>query len=636
MNMTCSVFLHWRLVGGLIVLLTLSACGAGRLTTGANEARATAMSTATPVATFAAPIAPTVDAASTDATANDARPTATAGPTPTAYARLADEQDNQAARVPGIAERNARFAEALTQDPPVLRIDERELTAGQQIAQEVALTDLDVTQYAYSLVDGARLRNEVFNIFPARPADMSAEDAAACADGDCYRVEIYNYGANLTVVAIVDAAAERVVGQEVVAGSQPEVPASLGDLALQIALNAPAVEEELGFKPTDAVMPNVKTALNDSSCENSRHLCVAPTFIVNDRALWAVVDLTDLRLVGVRWTDLGNVNAPATSERSVVIETLAAEACGEETLVERGDWSLAYLLTTSDGLRVSDVRYQGKPVMRSAKLVDWHVNYSREEQFGYSDSTGCPLLSTFTTIVASTLPQVEPIVAEGEEIGFAVMQEFTHHDWPMPCNYRYEQRYEFYHDGRFRVVVGNLGRGCGNDGTYRPILRLDLNGDDAATFSAWDGREWAPWQEEQWAEQTDASVYTDEGYRYRVDFEDGRGYYIEPGQGQFEDGGRGDFAYTYVTEYARREGDGDMVSLGSCCNENYAQGPEIFIDTPPADITEREIVLWYVPQLKNDDTPGEEYCWAEQVVVDGLFDGVAWPCYAGPMFVPVE
>ena len=151
----------------------------------------------------------------------------------------------------------------------------------------------------------------------------------------------------------------------------------------------------------------------------------------------------------------------------------------------------------------------------------------------------------------------------------------------MPCNYRYEQRYEFYHDGRFRVVAGNLGRGCGNDGTYRPVLRLDLNGGAAAAFSAWDGSEWEPWQEEQWAEQTESSDYSEEGYLYRVDFDDGRGFYIEPGQGQFLDGGRGDFAYTYVTQYARREGDGDMVSLGSCCNENYAQGPEIFINNPP-------------------------------------------------------
>ncbi len=622
-----------RLTLGFIVLLALGACGPGAPPAGDTgiEMVATSEQPAMPTATSVATLA---FATATSAPTTAPRPTD--GPTPTPYARLAGEQADIAERVPLIAERNARFAEALTQDPPVLRIDDADLTPEARIAQTVALKDPEFIQYAYSLTDGTPLRSEVFNVFPARSGDMPADVAALCAGANCYRVELYNYGVNIASVAVVDVDAERVVGQNAVTGSQPELPPSLGDLALQIALNAPEVESELGFKPTDAVMPNVKTALNDTPCENSDHLCVAPTFIVEDRALWAVVDLTDQRLVGVRWTDLGNVNTIMTSERALVIETLAAEACEQETRVERGDWALSYLLTTSDGLRVNDVRYRDEPVMRSAKLVDWHVNYSREESFGYSDSTGCPLLSTFTTIVASTPPQVEPLMAGGEEIGFVVVQEFTHHDWPMPCNYRYEQRYEFYHDGRFRVVAGNLGRGCGNDGTYRPVLRLDLNGGGAAAFSAWNGDEWDLWSEEQWAEQTESTAYSEEGYLYRVDFDDGRGFYIEPGQGQFLDGGRGDFAYTYVTQYARREGDGDMVSLGSCCNENYAQGPEIFINSPPSDISDSEIVIWYVPQLKNDDTPGEEYCWAEQVVTDGLFDGVAWPCYAGPMFVPIE
>lgn len=55
---------------------------------------------------------------------------------------------------------------------------------------------------------------------------------------------------------------------------------------------------------------------------------------------------------------------------------------------------------------------------------------------------------------------------------------------------------------------------------------------------------------------------------------------IEPSYGQFVDGGKGDFAYTYVTKYHEDvdEGDGDLPTIGPCCNTDYRQGPEKFQD----------------------------------------------------------
>ena len=46
-------------------------------------------------------------------------------------------------------------------------------------------------------------------------------------------------------------------------------------------------------------------------------------------------------------------------------------------------------------------------------------------------------------------------------------------------------------------------------------------------------------------------------------------------------------------------------------------------------------MLWYVPYLKNDDTPGEEYCWTESYVESGLVRTRTFPCAFGPMFVPI-
>ena len=69
-----------------------------------------------------------------------------------------------------------------------------------------------------------------------------------------------------------------------------------------------------------------------------------------------------------------------------------------------------YILTSSDGLRISDVHFQGQQVFDSAKLVDYHVSYSKTEGFGYSDAIGCPIFSQ-AAVLALEPPQVEDIVA---------------------------------------------------------------------------------------------------------------------------------------------------------------------------------------------------------------------------------
>ena len=40
---------------------------------------------------------------------------------------------------------------------------------------------------------------------------------------------------------------------------------------------------------------------------------------------------------------------------------------------------------------------------------------------------------------------------------------------------------------------------------------------------------------------------------------------------------------------------------------------------PVVDIDNQELVVWYVAQLKNDDTKGREYCWAESFLENGVF-----------------
>lgn len=425
---------------------------------------------------------------------------------------------------------------ALANKIPILLLAANEIQdTRQQLAQEIAILDREFTRDIFDKESGAPLRNEIMNIREALPGDLP--EGIKCQKGDCYRVSMYQYFDNRSVVAIVDIKSKKVVSVDRPLGGQPEINKRLTDLAVQIAINSPGVIEALGILPSEkeATMPNVKTSLNGTQCERSKHLCVAPTFLnkENKRALWAIVDLTDWRLVGLKWTELGESGPPSKeTERSLQNEYIMEHYCEVNNEMKQNDWHVFYRLTSSDGLEIFDVSYKGEKVIRSAKVVDWHVGYSTKDGFGYSDAMGCPMYSS-SAVVAFNGPFTEKIIQNGVEIGFALIQDFRSPAWPVPCNYRYHNRFEFYFDGSFRIVTKNLGRGCGTDGIYRPIARIDLvNQDGDETFQQWNGKEWVTWNVERWNLQEEKTAYTKEGYQYRLNFPSGKGYYIEPGQGQ--------------------------------------------------------------------------------------------------------
>lgn len=549
-------------------------------------------------------------------------------------------QEEMMRRVPALAEREARFASALASDQPILTL-ESGLDDRQKAAQALAVGDPQFQSLARDPNTNQPVRSEIMIARPALPADLTDATAPKCARQSCYRVEMYNYAANATTVALVNIDSKAMVEVTFNPDVQPELPPYLADLAAQIAINSPEVQQELGFKPGAGLagMPGVKTALNNSQCERSRHLCVGPTFLLRDqgKALWAIVDLTEGRLVGTRWTETGAGEGQPVTEQSLQDAVVMANYCEKQNPLNRDGWEMTYSITSSDGLEIRDVKFGGKPVFDSAKLVDWHVSYSGPDGFGYSDATGCPLFST-ASVVAFNGPYTEDIVQDDKVIGFSLLQDFRSELWPLSCNYRYVQRYEFYLDGRFRVGALNLGRGCGNNGTYHPVARLALNPGaqgDRATIAEWDGKQWVAWEKEAWVQQSEQTAYTPEGYQFRILGGDGSGFMLQPNTGQLPDGPRGDNAFVYATLRKPEEGDADMITIGPCCNTDFRQGPERFME-PPEPITDSKLVLWYVPRLKNDDTPGKEYCWTSSVVENGLIRHNAYPCAFGPMFVPVK
>lgn len=547
-------------------------------------------------------------------------------------------RDAEAAQTALVKARRAQVAEALKQANPIVPLKAK-LDASQTLAQSIALENDSVKSLARGQPGNKPLLLEVFGVYPLRPSDIT-QPIAACSTSKCYRVEIYSFAANATFIVFVDITKKQVVNSATVPRAQPDIPEHLTQLALDIATNAPEVAKALGGKPSadKALMASTKTSLNRTRCERSRHLCVAPTFVQGERALWAIVDLTDLRVVGTRWTNVGRTAGAAPPARPVTEARLQNDVitetfCEKETTLSRDGWSFDYMLTSSDGLRLANVKFNGNALFDSVKLVDWHVSYSRKDAFGYSDAVGCPYFSQ-SAVIAAEPPRVEDIKKDGKVIGFALIQNYWSEGWPTPCNYHYIQRNEFYLDGRFRPIAASAGRGCGNDGTYRPVTRIALSA--AGTFSEWSGKGWSDWSKERWQLVDDKAVSTAEGQRYRFATSSAQGMYIAPSKGQFGDGGRGDTPYVYATRLHpdRDEGASDLPTLGPCCNTNHEQGPEKFINTPPESIANSKIVLWYVPVLKNDSREGNEYCWANSVIENGLIEPKVFPCYSGPMFTP--
>ena len=565
------------------------------------------------------------------------------------YTGILVSGDNRAKQVqfPELKKYKDKIQLALKKQVPVLILEKDELLDDTAYkAQLLATKNKQFIQYTRHPQSKAPLRNEIMTVRKVLAGDIQQSKNKvldSCKNQDCFRVEMYNFFFNLSSVAFVNVTTEKVLGVNVYSQAQPDLSKRLTKLAIEIAKSSDLVKQELGDTDVQPTMAEIKTALKNSRCERSHHLCVAPTFVIGDRALWAIVDLTDGDLVGVRWTELGDSGPPIQiTERQLENEFVFSQFCEKSQHHQQGDWQFDYQITSSDGLQLTDVKFKDKIVMKSVKLLDWHVSYSSRENFGYSDAIGCPLFSS-AVVVAYDGPKVENIELQKDkdtsDKGFAFIQDFRQLPWPAPCNYRYEQRFEFYDNGKFRVAAADLGRGCGTDGTYRPVIKIDLEASavgEAEQISQWNGSTWEQWNQEKWTLQDPSTQYTKDGYQFKFTNNKDQGFYIEPNRGQFKDGSKGDFAYTYFTvnHEDKDEAKSDMVTIGSCCNTDHKQGPEQFME-PAESLSNQNLVMWYVPQIKNEGKKGEEYCWADTQVENGIAKVKVWPCYAGPMFIPI-
>ncbi|MCC7358183.1 MAG: PKD domain-containing protein [Anaerolineales bacterium] len=483
-------------------------------------------------------------------------------------------------------------------------------TPEQQRAQDLALADPRV------MAALAGHRAEVFGV-RAMGGQFPAE-AAACAAADCRQVEIYLFDTNTAVLGLVDLDTEQVRAVLVQPGVQPGFNQRVADRAAEIARNSPELIAEAGYVPDRAAL----TPMSGGRCEPA-HLCVAMTLPAANSLIWAVVDMTTETLAGVVRTSTPNNDSELGA--AAAVEAEAAGVCPAGGTVEQYGWHVEYLTTASDGFAVANVSHYGVAVLTSAKLAEWHVDYGLT---GFNDSTGCGGGGGGYTIYPYGGTAVLPVTSTAGAPGFEVVQDFRMGNWGAYCNYRYGQHYQFFADGSFRAVAAAYGKGCSTDSTYRPLLRLDFGiaGAGGDSVQEWDGWTWQPLETE--SARSQLEPYDSAGARWRVSDEAGPAYYIVPGQGQFEDGGRGDNAYLYAVAHHSSEGDTDLGSIGTCCQDDSQQGPDAYI-TGEA-LAAQDVVVWYVPQPQTEATASAPYCWT----VAGGANPETYPCRTGPLFVP--
>ena len=536
------------------------------------------------------------------------------------------------ANLPELIAFRKEITTALQQKQPVILFPDNELVLRKlKFSEAEALKNKDFTAQLFLPDTKEPLLNMILDVRPPKPSELRKHKM----QGDLVMVEMYNFYYNTVVQAYLDKSSQKVLKVASSPGKLPNLTQKLKKLATKMALAYPEVQQQLGLSSselTDAYEVKVK----NSKSERFRHLYAAVTITPKDQnqTLWVLVDLTTLKGVGYQWMPLWDANRPKlVTERSLQNEVITASYCMDTTRLEMNNWVINYQLTNSDGIEIFDASYKGMPVLKSAKLVDWHVSYPDKKDFGYSDAMGCPKFSS-AAVVAFEPPDIQPIMEKGQEIGFSFVQDFRSPVWPKACNYRYQNLFEFYSDGRFRVAGINLGLGCSNNGWYRPVFRINLADKDGQKMEAWKDGHWQILDHENWLSQKNKSAFSPQGYQLKMTRSDGSGYYLAPSQGQFGDNSRGDHAFTYVTvtHLGAGEGELDMPTLGSCCNTNWEQGPEQFLK--PAEPLNGHNVIWYVPQMKNSDVKGKQYCWVESIVENGhegykTFNGVV-----GPMFIP--
>lgn len=180
--------------------------------------------------------------------------------------------------IPEVKSYLKELQETIMSGKAILPLQDNELSSETKKVQNLLLENSDFI--GDSIKNGHLLHSDVMRIIPAIISSLNSEAQESCANKQCYLAEKYNFVTNATTQAVVNYTTQAVLSVKRFENRQPDISLRLTRIAKAIALKAPEISFKLGKKPSvkDLSMANVRGALKESPCENSRHLCVAPTF----------------------------------------------------------------------------------------------------------------------------------------------------------------------------------------------------------------------------------------------------------------------------------------------------------------------------------------------------------------------
>ncbi|HEX9774078.1 MAG TPA: hypothetical protein VGB83_00655 [Actinomycetota bacterium] len=250
---------------------------------------------------------------------------------------------------------------------------------------------------------------------------------------------------------------------------------------------------------------------------------------------------------------------------AVAFPPAGREATADGRRVHANGWRFTVKSTPTDGLAVTSARYKGHKVFQRLSVpqirVFYSVNPTMNDQLGGRRAANVPIHG--------------PI-----KVGFGnsvidVRARYSEDWWPSAASYRYDVRYLFYADGRFRARVYAYGPGLEPKHTYAVDFRLDLDLRDRGDEF------YRRFLDGDWREPRRECSCIDEGSHdagaewLLYDGSSARGYRVLPNP---SDG----HPYLYGLRYRNGQGNDDLP---------WIRHPWAFKNNEP--IRGRNVVLWY-------------------------------------------
>lgn len=159
-------------------------------------------------------------------------------------------QKNRRTDGPSLLDERKREIEAVLKlNKPVLLVKQTDIKSSSEI-QDIFMSNSKLDKFFVEPSSQKKMLNEIFSISKARPSDLPNGSEMMNME-NIYRVEMYNYALNASIIGFVDLAHKQVINIIFYRETQPDIPPHLVELAMEMAINDTAVINEYGEHKLD-------------------------------------------------------------------------------------------------------------------------------------------------------------------------------------------------------------------------------------------------------------------------------------------------------------------------------------------------------------------------------------------------